>query len=993
MEWLYDWFLFSGDDVSLYRDYSYNLWLVLLSLLVAIYASFIGFQISSQTRMITTRLRYHLSLFAGSVALGAGVWSMHFIAMLAFQMPAQIEYDPMLTFLSMLPSIAASWIALKLIVKREIDFHQLLVGGVLVGAGIGTMHYTGMEAMLMDMQLRYEPTIFALSILVAVLLACLSLWIRFGLEQSSQVSLSALQANLISGGIMGFAISGMHYTGMAAARFIIPPGMTITEHNSDFSQWLSVGIFVTTVVITSLVLAVNLVFRYKDISEEAKSNEHRLQAMMETAIDTIIIHDAKGFILSVNPAVESMLGWSPESLLGKNMKLLTPAALHQDFDQSLQSYLETGSSDFVGVAHDDMEAVHKDGYHVPIRLSVGYIKLPDQGLFVAFLSDMTSRVAMENDLREAKVEAERAVMARQTFLSNMSHEIRTPMNSIIGFTQVLTETILDEEQNKYVDNISYSARSLLHLLDEILDVAKMDQGKIKLNNRNFVLLEEVDMLISSLWVQASKKGLELEVNISPDLGQTYYGSSDRIRQVLNNLLSNAIKFTDEGKVTLDISPDGADFVLFSITDTGIGIEPDRLDSIFEAFTQADDSTSRRFGGTGLGTTISKELVELMGGTITATSEVGVGSCFSFSIPLKPAIADDPAPAQQHHLKLPPMKILVAEDIRQNLDLLILLLEREGHKVSVARNGQEALDQLVKERPDLLLMDVQMPIMDGLQAARRIREDETDSAIEPLPIIALTASVFAEDRKAVFDAGMNGFVAKPIDSHMLNLEIAKIMKLDIPVLREAAALTDTESRHKVINQKKGVEMWGSLSAYVRELNKFQAFQEERLPALQKALDDTDWANAKTHAHALKGVSGNLALSALYRLFARMEQSAGRQDASAVRALMADIREAITQFSQKLADMQEHFDNEPPETTTTPAEPGRLHELTEQLIARAQLNECDQATVNALLKNSDADRSILAEQIARAFNDFEFSEALTLLQRFKADLPNGEEDGKD
>ncbi|MGB0988314.1 MAG: MHYT domain-containing protein, partial [Pseudoalteromonas spongiae] len=326
LDWIFSHFSVPTDSLLIYG--SYNPWLVALSILIAIFASFMGLQVASQVSKTHSTARRHSMLAIGSIALGGGIWSMHFIGMLAFDLCTRVEYNGAITFISMLPGIFASWVALNFINSHRKGFIPLLIGGVLVGAGIGTMHYTGMAAMEMAPLLRYEPWVFGLSIVVAVSLAMLSLWINFGLAVFSAKGKSLPYAKVWSSIIMGCAITGMHYTGMAAARFVRPPGLELSEQTSEISIYLALGISITTAIIICLVLGLNMLYRYKDISRQAAESERRIRAMMDTAIDGIISIDSQGKIIGINQATEQLLGWPSSELIGQHVNVLLPKLDH-----------------------------------------------------------------------------------------------------------------------------------------------------------------------------------------------------------------------------------------------------------------------------------------------------------------------------------------------------------------------------------------------------------------------------------------------------------------------------------------------------------------------------------------------------------------------------------------------------------------------------------------------------------------------------------------
>ncbi|MBU1620356.1 MAG: PAS domain S-box protein [Gammaproteobacteria bacterium] len=1105
MDWLRQLFEHPADPLLL--SGSYDLSLVVLSFLIAVFASAMAMQITAQAISVRKNSLRMLMLGSGSVALGGGVWSMHFIGMLAFTLCTEVSYHSGLTLLSMLPSVAASWVALDLISKKRISLPQLLSGGVLMGAGIGTMHYSGMAAMQMSVALRYDLPMFLLSILVAVVLAIVALWIRFGLKR---FNLAPQWLTLFSSLVMGAAISGMHYTGMAAARFVPPPGFVPDNQAGEMPLVLAMGITFTTLVISSFVVAINLLLKYREVSAVAKTSESRLLAMMDTAVDGIVTINARGLIQGMNKAAEQIFGWTQAELLHKNINILTPAAIRPEHDSYLTNYLTTGTAKIIGIGRD-VEAVHKDGHPIPVRLAIGHAKLPDEDIFVAFITDISQRLQMELalkeneekfrslignipgaayrclynenwemvfisdaienlsgypasdfmlpspkrswsdlvhpddrsttsqldlyqgnfsieyriyhkdgsvrwmleygeavksaqgeivwldgflmdisqrkqmevDLLDAKNKAEQAAESRSAFLANMSHEIRTPMNAIIGFSDLLLSSDLSAEQKKHLATIHGSAHSLLHLLNDILDSAKLEKGKLELEFSDFSLPVVLDAVVSTLWIQARKKQLELKLELDPQLGEFYYGAPDRLRQVLTNLIGNAIKFTDKGSVLVQVMPTAEQQLKFRIQDTGIGIASDRLAFIFDAFTQADASMSRRFGGTGLGTTISKQLVELMGGEIDVQSTEGVGSCFEFSLPLKAGKAI--VAAQQGYVPaLPALKILIADDIPQNLELLKLLLQRAGHQVMAVTDGLEAVKAVQQQPFDLVLMDIQMPHLDGLKACQQIRLWEQDQHKTTLPIIALTASVLDEDKTAAKEAGMQGFASKPIDFAALCFEIAQVLQIEVrePLSRQA----QIPASDQLLNLPKALQLWGNLPTYLPQL---QQFLQQQLPQLQLAIAELQAGNyqlVQQQAHAIKGVSANLGLDPLSKACAELEQASRQQQQQRAMEVVQKILLCRPKFE---AEYQKLLAEQPvaQKAESTQLDNQQLNTMLDSLKQSLLRHELDDQGIEQLSQYSGEHQPVLL-LLLDAVNDFDFNLALQLLEQLKQKLAEGE-----
>jgi len=392
-------------------------------------------------------------------------------------------------------------------------------------------------------------------------------------------------------------------------------------------------------------------------------------------------------------------------------------------------------------------------------------------------------VRLNEELRRAKDAAEEASRLKSQFLANISHDLRTPMNGVIGMTALALKTELSEEQRDYLTTVLTSAESLLCLLNDILDFSKIEAGKLTLEAIPFDLREVVEQTIKSLKVFADQKGLAVRWRVDPAIPERLVGDPVRFRQILTNLVSNAIKFTDCGGVDVEVELESAaneEAVLrVAVRDTGIGIPPEKIKAIFEPFTQADGSTTRRFGGTGLGLSISSRLAELMGGRIWVESEVGKGSVFFVTLRLAVAPAEvakpSTAPARDGPCAAARLRILVAEDNPINQRVAARILELDGHQVTLAGDGRQAWE-LASSRPfDLILMDVQMPVMSGLEAARLIRERERSRGGH-IPIIALTASAMKGDRERCLEAGMDDYLSKPLRPSALREMIARYAPL-------------------------------------------------------------------------------------------------------------------------------------------------------------------------------------------------------------------------
>ena len=533
-----------------------------------------------------------------------------------------------------------------------------------------------------------------------------------------------------------------------------------TNTNLELFQWIVLG--------AVLVWFTFMGGYISNMRARLRRNEIFYRSMWETAHDAIIIAGTDGKIEYANPAVVSVFGRTPDTLLGTAITALLAAKAPAAHAEEFQQYLEGGQAkrDWTAV---ELMFVHSNNYEFPAEVSVDEMTVDGHRACLLFVRDISARKQAENALVDARISAESANRAKTQFLANMTHEIRTPLNGIIGMAEILQLEPLSGTASGYVGKIHRSGRALLGVVNDVLDFSKIEEGQLNVEREVFELPRVIQDVYDLYLESARAKNIELHWDVARTLPPFVFGDPSRLRQILSNLVATAIKFTERGRIELRATAEGPDQVRFEISDTGIGIPLENQSLIFDAFVQGDGSATRRFGGVGLGLTITRQIVKLMGGEIGVDSEPGKGSRFWFTAAL-------PRAAQRHLGDTGKMaavkpasqftgkRILLVEDDESNAEIAMVLLRRLGPHVTHVANGALAVAAYRESEFDMVIMDCQMPVMDGLQATGQIRAIEKQrSSAKRTPITALTAHSFDGYRDECIAADMDDYMTKPVST--------------------------------------------------------------------------------------------------------------------------------------------------------------------------------------------------------------------------------------
>lgn len=644
----------------------------------------------------------------------------------------------------------------------------------------------------------------------------------------------------------------------------------------------------------------------KSLNENAKL----MEAAIVNAKDGVIITSANlqnPVILYVNEAVTRISGYEPHELIGQTPRILQGRDTDRKVLRELKETLSKGRS-FKG----ELKNYTKDGIPYWLDISITPVR-NEEGVvthFTAIERDITQRKAFEKELQVSRESAEVAKRSMRSFLANMSHELRTPMNGILGLSELLSEMPLFEDQKELSEAIHLSSRSLLNLLNDILDLSKIEANELILETIPFDLRQIVRQTVDLQKPLASRKGISLVFKISSSVPERIVSDPGRFQQILNNLISNAIKFTERGRVGIIIedvlSASGERRLKIQVQDTGIGIPLEKQEIIFEKFIQADVTTARKYGGTGLGLSITRELVDMMNGTIDLESVEGQGTTFYLDLPLVSATAESDASMQKALASTSQYdcnaRVLVVDDHPVNLLFMRKVLKKMGFmNVDEAESGEKAIQAVEKQRYDLIFMDCQMPEIDGFEASEIIREKE--ALIGDVLIIAVTADAMRGAREKCLDAGMNDYISKPVDVSKLTSVLEKWLpcRVETPMIQmdeffvepEPATAQDVSYSLQVFDWER-LGMFAETAEEEQELiGIFINYAQESLDVLRSTITCVEHEEWKKAAHKLKGSAANLGAQQLSELCYQAEKSYDAED-EAKRRLYHDIAGSYTEL---------------------------------------------------------------------------------------------------
>jgi signal transduction histidine kinase/CheY-like chemotaxis protein/NO-binding membrane sensor protein with MHYT domain len=791
--------------------------LVIVSIIVAVLSSYVALDLAGRITIARGRAR-DAWLLGGSVTMGVGIWSMHGVATLALTLPVGVQYDARLVAMSMLLAIAASGVALSVATRPRLDRRTLAAAGLFIGITVAGMHYVGTAAMQMQAVIVYAPALVALSIAIAVATCWAALWLAFTLRDNDARAVSVRRMGAAV--VMGLAIAGMHYAGMlgthflASARQVLDNGFLIATHTMIEVTMM------TTLLVLTVALAGSITDRQMqaqaahlrvlaDADAALRSSDERYQLVARATNDTIWDWNLVTGEMLLSDARDQVL--TPG--IGRSGQMVSRTAewsfslIHPDDIGRVRATIESVRVGDANAWAEEYRTRRKDGTYASVINRAHIVRAPDGQpvRVIGVMMDISERKRAEQALHDARDAAQAASRAKSEFLANMSHEIRTPMNGVMGMIDLALDTTLSPEQREYLRTAQASAESLLTIINDILDFSKIEAGKLELVPEPFRLRDALGDTIRTLALRADQKGLELALNVLSDVPESMYGDVNRLRQVIVNLVGNAIKFTEQGEVIVTVetvphepgpiaSMPGDVTVHVAVTDTGIGVPLDKQRLIFEAFTQADSSTTRQYGGTGLGLTISAQLVVLMGGRIWVESVPGAGSTFHFTTRLNRRTTAMPTPVVTRRAALAGMSVLIVDDNATNRRILQQTVAGWQMCPTLVPGGAEAITALDEAQRagtpfQLVLLDAQMPTMDGFDVAEEInRRRELSGAT----VMMLSSSGRHANVARCSELGIASYLTKPVKSSHLLEAILSVLETTPAVAHRVAPAAESSA---------------------------------------------------------------------------------------------------------------------------------------------------------------------------------------------------------
>lgn len=637
-----------------------------------------------------------------------------------------------------------------------------------------------------------------------------------------------------------------------------------------------------------------------------EANEARIRKILDIALDAVVTIDDRGAVTGWNPQAEQIFGWKSAEVIGQSLtNTIIPPRYREAHERGLRRYAQTGTGSVLN-KRIEITALDRTGREFPIELSITPMHLDGKTIFSAFLRDITERKQAEDELRRAQTAAESASRAKTEFLANMSHELRTPLNAIVGTSDLLLKTPLTSEQRQCALMSQRSSQALLRLVNDVLDLAKIEAGTVRMETAPFDLKELFERTKRIMELRRHRRDVALTLAIAPDVPAQLGGDGFRLQQILLNLLGNALKFTEHGSVSLAVSRNNTHAqrpdLRFEVSDTGIGIPADRLEHIFDRFTQVDSGDSRKYGGTGLGLSICKQLTQLMEGTIQVASELGKGSTFTVVLPFTISSAASQAVSSPHRNESQksaavfragapsgaPLTLLLVDDSPEIGQLATLYLKNLPYQLDRAADGLSAIQQFQTYRYNLIFMDLQMPGMDGYATATAIRDWEEAQGIPRTPIIALTADVLGPAKERSLQAGCTGFIGKPF-----------LQATFLEAIQRYARPADSPLSHERIHKTPSSAGQPEEPDLNRLRQKFLSNRRRDLEALASALSTHNWATIQTLGHRMKGLAGSYGFDEIGAIGSLLEKAAGEQEPDRIASGIQELTQILERLDPSRA----------------------------------------------------------------------------------------------